>query len=152
MPGVVDKNIAEARNKYSELSKPMGFAGEPGERAATSGGLIVRTATWFESKVKDQGPWDYKYVDPKYQALGNFNYGATGSALGFTLGQLQRVAGWYQQYGPNGDKASGRGTPPLDRLDAFAGVGGTYPYGDEPVDALWIAEGVKYYECIMRSH
>jgi len=154
-PGVsVDANIEVARAKYFELSKPLGPIGEPGERAATATRLIVESATWFRSMVDDGAAWDYKYADAdhaKYQAFGNFNYGATGAALGFTLGTLQRMAGWQQQYGNNGAKEYGSGSTPETQIQAFAGVGGVYPFGDEEIDSRWIAEGIKYYECTRKN-
>ncbi len=57
---------------------------------------------WYESslvvwlnRVRPDGDWDYKrrYGDSKYQDLGNFNYGATGASIGFSLNILMAGGG-----------------------------------------------------------
>lgn len=48
----------------------------------------------FKSLVEGEGPWDIKRRDPnpeRFQAAGNFHYGATGTAFGFSRWEL-RVA------------------------------------------------------------
>ena len=70
----------------------------------------------------------------QYDDFGNFNYGATGAAIGYNLGQLQRVAR-LKKLTRNLEK----GTPTSNMAFALAGVGGTYPYGDKQKDAEWIA-------------
>jgi hypothetical protein len=52
-----------------------------------------RGPEWFRSQVTDFGPWDYKRQDSKYEDFGNFNYGATGAAFGFSEDTLLRMAG-----------------------------------------------------------
>jgi hypothetical protein len=97
--------------------------------------------------VRDKGPWDFKYRDPainegkrsKYEAFGNFHYGATGAAAGFTEGQLLRLAGRYQT-----DKTYAEGENP-GLLRSVLGIGGTAPYGDEPGDQEQIRNGINYY-------
>jgi hypothetical protein len=47
-------------------------------------------ALWYYDQIRDRGPWDFKYRDPavnegkrsRYEAFGNFNYGAAGAAAG----------------------------------------------------------------------
>jgi hypothetical protein len=69
-PGVnVDANIAQAENHKEDYF-------------------------WFYSQVRNKGPWDYKQLGKDYADFGNFNYGATGRAAGFSEGTLLRMAGW----------------------------------------------------------
>jgi Bacterial toxin 44 len=89
---------------------------------------------WLD-KVRPGGDWDYKLQnpDPSYQDFGNFNYGATGRALGLSEDTLLRGAGAAQMLGGAYDTAFG--TP----------LGGP-PHGDDPRDQFWIREGIRYYE------
>jgi hypothetical protein len=47
----------------------------------------------FKSTVDDQGRWDYKRRGRQYENFGNFNYGAAGTAWGFSADTLKRQAG-----------------------------------------------------------
>lgn len=89
---------------------------------------------WFYSQVQNKGPWDYKQFGPQYQEFGNFNYGATGTAAGFSKQALQRGAGWAQEKAGTSKKEWGHWY-------------GGYPYGDDPEDQKWIKKGIEYYEC-----
>jgi hypothetical protein len=99
-------------------------------------GQISWTRHLFFNQVKDKGPWDYKYRDPavnegkrsKYEAFGNFNYGSSGAAAGFSEGQLLRLAGHYQT-----DKTYAEGEN-SGLVRGILGVGGRAPYGDERCD------------------
>jgi hypothetical protein len=106
-------------------------------------------AQWFNNQVKAGGPWDYKKYDKsynpktqnsKYEDFGNFNYGATGAAIGFTSGQLERMAGRVQD--PN---APGTGGKPASLYDSLQGKGGEWPFGDQYTDNAQIKAGVEYY-------
>ena len=96
---------------------------------------------------KDKGPWDYKYRDPavnegkrsRYEPFGNFNYGASGAAAGFSEGQLLRLAGHYQT-----DRTYAQGENP-GMLRSILGIGGRAPYGDEAGDQDQIRNGIDYY-------
>lgn len=45
---------------------------------------LATTEWWCGMVCHDGAPWDYKTTRGRqYDALGNFNYGATGAALGF---------------------------------------------------------------------
>jgi Bacterial toxin 44 len=95
------------------------------------------------------GRWDYK-ADSPYSTgtnyliamnAGNFNYGAVGASLGFSLERLLQFAGGLNvaENFRNEEYASqlkqGRyGTP-------FR----VAPYGDFPVDQYWIIRGYYYY-------
>lgn len=48
---------------------------------------------WFHDQVHNKGPWDYKQIAKKYDDFGNFNYGATGRAAGFSEDTLLRQRG-----------------------------------------------------------
>lgn len=64
----------------------------------------------------------------EYEDFGNFNYGATGTAIGFSLAQLLSEGGKLQAV-PEGmtEKPKEWGYP----AGRFFGSG-KYPYGDEP--------------------
>lgn len=107
----------------SELDKNI-------EQAKAHYGNIV----WFYNQVRNKGPWDYKQQDSSFQDFGNFNFGATGTALGIPSEVLQRGAGWAQQQ-------AGTSNP------AWGGPSGSYPYGDDPDDNWQIRQGIKYPTC-----
>jgi hypothetical protein len=46
--------------------------------------------------VKTTGPWDYKEPENEFKDFGNFNYGATGAAMGYSEDTLLRMAGIQQ--------------------------------------------------------
>ena len=94
---------------------------------------------WFRNQVKGWGPWDYKRrgAGLRFEDFGNFNYGATGYAAGFSLDFLQRHAG-----GAQGEpRGVGKKAPLFPTLRMFGGV---YPYGDELRDAWMISAGYVY--------
>src|SRR5688572_3772702 len=141
----IDDNIRTAVNSFKDALEPKWYAGpDSGEDPL---GKLAGHVLWFFNQVKDKGPWDYKYRDPavnegkrsKYEPFGNFNYGASGAAAGFSDGQLLRLAGHYQT-----DRTYARGENP-GRLRSILGVGGRAPYGDEPGDQDQIRNGINYY-------
>jgi len=88
---------------------------------------------WFYNQVKNGGPWDYKLQPPKgaYDDFGNFNYGATGTAVGFSPGTLLRAAGakkWWESSGA-----------------PYGKPWGDYPYGNQTDKQEWIQDGINYY-------
>ena len=87
--------------------------------------------SWFYSKVRNRGEWDYKQQGRQYEALGNFNYGACGTAAGLSEAFLLRGAGWAQS-------RAGTSNP------AFDSWWGDPPYGDDPEDQEWIKAGIEY--------
>jgi RHS repeat-associated protein len=90
---------------------------------------------WFYNKVRNKGPWDYKQKNRNYADFGNFNYGATGYAMGFPKGVLLRMAGWAQTKAGSSKSWFGK---PYD----FSG-----PYGDDPDDQNQIENGINYVRC-----
>ena len=89
----------------------------------------------FYNAVKTGGKWDYKKLDKKYQDFGNYNYGLTGRAAGYSEELLRRVAGGYQII--SGTSKSKWGWP-----------WGLPPYGDDPTDQYWINEGIKDFSIL----
>ena len=89
---------------------------------------------WFYNQVKNKAPWDYKQLNGDYADLGNFNYGMTGSAVGFPEAILLRMAGWAQRQA--GTSKSEWGTP----YDL-----GPSSYGDDPEDQAMILRGINFY-------
>ena len=86
---------------------------------------------WFYLKVKNRGDWDYKQRGRQYEEFGNFNYGATGAAAGIPDAVLLRAAGAAQILA---------GTSSGDFSECWLGS----PYGDDPVDQVWIQAGIDY--------
>jgi type VI secretion system secreted protein VgrG len=105
--------------------------------------LNLNSATWFRGMVEPAGPWDFKVGDydnaAQYEDFGNFHYGATGSAVGFSPWMLQNEAGIAQQNDPQ-TKKFGVGSPGT-RIKPGSGVS---PYGDQPKDNSWIRKGIDY--------
>ena len=95
---------------------------------------------WFYNRVNDYGPWDYKRVGPHgyYEKFGNFNYGATGAAMGWPPQILLRMAGWAQRRKKENSKPEW-GTPWDLNLHG--------PYGDDPKDQVMIRAGIQYSQC-----
>jgi Bacterial toxin 44 len=108
----------------------------------------IDSATWFRDmvqgkgstaqKVKDGDSWNYKKLGSQYEDFGNFNYGATGRAIGFSEYQLQTEAGRAQIAA--GTSKPGWGKPP-GRIWGQ----GVPPYGDDPYDQAMIKKGFEYY-------
>ena len=88
---------------------------------------------WFKSQVKTGGPWDAKNLTgqtiPKYDPVGQFNYGATGGALGYGLTFLLKEAGRAQPPPENQTQKPSEWGYPGSRLNPG---GGKPPYGDDP--------------------
>ncbi|MEM7482379.1 MAG: polymorphic toxin type 44 domain-containing protein [Acidobacteriota bacterium] len=93
---------------------------------------------WFRDQVRNKGPWDYKQQGRQYEDFGNFNYGATGRALGLPERLLLREAGRAQQAA--GTSLQDWGEPGL-RVNPFGGSGF---FGDDPKDYHWIRLGYEY--------
>lgn len=87
--------------------------------------------SWFYLKVRNKGDWDFKQGQPQYESFGNFHYGAVGTAAGIPAQVLLRLAGAAQ---------SVAGTT----SDNFNKWWSESPYGDDPVDQVWIKAGIEY--------
>jgi RHS repeat-associated protein len=95
------------------------------------------------------GAWDYKAADEVNlsnfliaQNAGNFNFGAVGAALGFSLETLLKSAG-YVNYATNYSNQTYRKGLQEGR---FGRVGTKPPYGDDPIDQYWVIRGYMYYQ------
>lgn len=109
--------------------------------------LNIDNWLWFYYAVKSDGPWDYKQFGQgerqrvykgaynRYEAGGNFNYGATAAAFGIPDQVTLRMAGAY---------AIWKGTSPPGVSWIFT------PYGDDALDQHWIEAGIAYYRCVAR--
>lgn len=82
--------------------------------------------TWFNGPIpflyywRPDGPQDYKKRDPKYDAYGNFGFGATGAAAGYSCKFLTSL----------GDDAHSGHNNPINTKDILNGyntikIGGT---------------------------
>ena len=91
--------------------------------------------------VHGKGDWDYKQKSHLYEDFGNFNYGATGTAFGFSQDVLLREAGAASLAADPNRKEEGLGEPGqiLNPLSE-----GTPPYGDDPLDQIQIKNGINY--------
>ena len=87
--------------------------------------------SWFYTQVRNKGEWDYKKGQPQYESFGNFNYGAVGTAAGISETVLLRAAGAAQSL-------AGTSQAEFDKWWSEA------PYGDDPVDQVWIKAGIDY--------
>jgi RHS repeat-associated protein len=116
-------------------SELMRIARENGARAAKQP-LSLAGLLWFRNQVRNGGPWDYKQLNPGYQDFGNYNYGYAGTAMGLGSGVLLRQAGLAQI-------AAGTSRPEWGDPGTFGAFGGKAPYGDDPVDQVYIAHGIS---------
>lgn len=101
------------------------------ERNYFKNGGTAFLLSWFYQRVRNRGEWDYKQRGRQYEAFGNFNYGACGTAAGLSETVLLRGAGWAQ---------SRAGTT----NSSFGSWWGEMPYGDDPQDQEWIKAGIRY--------
>lgn len=107
---------------------PTGASGANKDKLAARSKKNAAEALWltpfgFRDKVRNGGPWDYKQADPELQDYGNYNYGYTGNAAGFSLGVLLRQAGVAQRAARTSRHEWGN--------PGFLGIaGGKAPYGD----------------------
>ena len=99
--------------------------------------LVARNMTFREwyNAVRNGGNWDYKQKGSQYEDFGNFNYGATGRAVGIPAQILKRGAGWAQTRAGTSKKDWGK---PL----------GSPPHGDDPADQKQIQRGIDYHDSL----
>lgn len=112
---LIDNHLDEARKQKEYFSE------------GGSGHLL----SWFYKKVRNRGDWDFKQFGSQYEEFGNFNYGATGTAAGISADVLLRAAGAAQALAGTSKKEFGKWWSEP-------------PYGDDPVDQVWIRAGVEY--------
>jgi RHS repeat-associated protein len=133
----------KANQQQTPLSVPTGVGVDVNIAAAEAAKQQGEGPNWFYDQVRNKGPWDYKQAGGQFENFGNFNYGATGAAFGFSEDTLLRMAGWASVQG--GTSSPQFGVAP-NLLQAYRGVGGVPPFGDHPVDQYWIRQGIQYYK------
>jgi len=98
---------------------------------------------WFANKVRSGSDWDYKQFEDcsgnNYEDFGNFNFGATGAAMGIPDEVLFRGAGAAQIL--TDFKRILNGKQPI----GTSGPLGAFPYGDDASDQGMIQQGISYY-------
>jgi hypothetical protein len=87
---------------------------------------------WLLTMVPNKRPWDYKQRNPRYDAFGNFNFGAVTRAAGIPGDIALRGAGWAQRQAGTSRPAFG---------STYLGTGS---FGDDPEDQYWIEQGRRY--------
>ena len=99
--------------------------------------LVARNMTFREwyNAVRNGSNWDYKQKGSQYEDFGNFNYGATGRAVGIPAQILKRGADWAQTRAGTSKKDWGK---PL----------GSPPHGDDPADQEQIQRGIDYHDSL----
>lgn len=103
------------------------------------------TPFWLREVVPNRGPWDYKQRGHRYEAFGNFNFGAAARSENIPDGFVLREAGRAQVRDGTTDPRFGAPGP---RLFPFAA---TKSYGDDPVDQHWIEQGGRYADQVRRA-
>jgi hypothetical protein len=109
--------------------------------------------TWFGWMVRPYGSWDYKHeYGDEYEDFGNFNYGATGAAMGIPDEVLLLAAGAVQI--PSAVYSSWRAGHGLDGLNGGWGYNPAWglpwnseSYSDDPADQAMIRHGIEYFRC-----
>lgn len=126
----LEKKVEEERKKQKKLEefkKSEELRKNIKEAKMMKNEDIITKGLWFKGRVESGGEWDYKQNGGEYEDIGNFNYGVTGSALGFSETTLKAGAGVYQVYS---------GTSDISFYDSW---------GDDPVDQEYIQQGIDYY-------
>jgi hypothetical protein len=129
-----EKTMSSATLPSAYANTPPNVSVETNAREAAayaSTHNIYDNYAWFRDQVQNKGAWDYKQQGSQYEGLGNFNYGATGTAMGIPEQVLLRMAGYAQTKA--GTSADDWGTPY-----------GSPPYGDDPLDQQAIMDGIKW--------
>ncbi len=88
---------------------------------------------WMSMVAYPHASWDYNKQGP-YDDFGNFNYGATGAALGIPDQVLLRGAGLYKW---TRDTLGGGADPDGSPL-------GPFPYGNAANKQNWVQKGIDY--------
>lgn len=142
-PGVsLDANIREAEahrpcdpnGVLSVLNPFVGVYCDVNQAAALA---------WFANRVREGGEWDYKRLGGQYEYFGNFNYGATGRALGLPRDVILRAGGAVQVLTNLRRLAEGKPTTPSEGTPLDLGDSS---YGDDPRDQQMITDGIDYYD------
>ncbi len=121
MPRTTVKNRAQARllgvvvGTHVPIAVPPGIYPQAMVNSWHSGSLF-NSYPEFAWTWRPGGPNDYKLISPIYDAYGNFEYGATGAAAGFSCTTLQAA----------GDVLHGGQNNPINTKDIQAGCSAVY--------------------------
>jgi hypothetical protein len=129
-------------NSSMKNSDPFLIIGRLGMQAAKT--LAVKT--FWTVNVAPFGQWDYKRsINSSWANFGNFHYGATGRALGFSREILARSAGFVQV-------TVGSGQGPGMPWDKYI-EGKTPKLGDNTDDWESLNNGMNYFDnkCHLRK-
>jgi len=136
LPKIGDSYSRSSERSYSVLPRPpVAPVGESIDRNVASqlvgsgNGFDVDFAIWV-AMVAPGSFWDYKTQGSFYEEAGNFNYGATGAALGLPESVLLRAAGAVQEccgaykpeFGHAWDSTGSFGDDPRDQRDIRLGI------------------------------
>ena len=76
---------------------------------------FTETLSWAKAKMGGGGDWDYRLIGEKQglsntdmEDIGNFNYGAVGTAIGMPEYGLEAFGGLYQLYRMSGNYGARR--------------------------------------------
>ena len=145
---IINDNITETRNHTMTYAPGVGAVSSDSRyqtmnyTQGTPMGIY-----WWYKRVRSKGVWDNKITKSllkhdshvNCEDVGNFNFGATGAALGIPLNVLQGGAGFAKWlYYPN--------ISWLERIWAINDnvIHSRYPYGDDMSDASVIKHGYDY--------
>jgi RHS repeat-associated protein len=97
LPDTLVKNSAQAKLLGLPIGTAVPIAIPPGINPQAlvnkwGSGAMFNGLGEFAWTWRERGPNDYKRISPIYDAYGNFEYGATGEAAGFSIGLLQFAA------------------------------------------------------------
>ena len=142
----IRKNSLSAQRMGASIESDVreNTSGEPtsfldffiGTENVDAGLILASKMFYFYNQVKNKAQWDYKQFGVQYEEIGNFNYGATGAAMGIDLNILLRAAGWAQRQAHTSKSEWGS---PLD-FNLLSS------YGDDPQDQKWITRGFFWFQ------
>jgi len=97
MPSTTVKNSAQGKNFGVPVGTLVPIAVPPGVNPQSlvdswGDGSMFNGLGEFAWFWRPGGPHDYKLISSRYDAFENFEYGATGAAVGFSLSLLQNAA------------------------------------------------------------
>jgi hypothetical protein len=92
---------------------------------------VIDAGRWFSNICCWKSSWNYQKGDnPQYDDFGNFNYGATGAALGIPSGALMSIAGFKKN---------------IDYWSKFqSNPYSNKPFSNDPNKMKMIAQGIQY--------
>ncbi len=153
--GDVPPGVDVAENMDYAAGAGLGSVGSIG-----IAGLVESAASAIEFGwlVREEGDWDFKRGGHReYESYGNFSYGATGTAWGFSEEPLLRAAGVVQfltdvkhnVVESISNVFRDEKVAPVELKPGIPGVSAPY-YGDDPKDQQMIRTGVSFQNAYRR--